>query len=650
MPCFSPEIVTGHEPFPIHFFQSQRPSNQQPPMKKIIKVNSHYMTPWMKAYYYELLKDSFEFIESRTDPEYVLVGTNQTCYVRGEDHINHRYLNDVPASAIRIYLQHEAVGVDMTLFDYAVLFTDDMKLDDRVFFANFFSSGYFHQLGNNIFERLDAGKPNAETLLTGKSVFCNFVYSHRGVLEREQIFHKLSEHRFVESYGKLLNNTNPEEKAGAASHYHHNWFEEGIDLKRASKFSIAAENALHPMGYYVTEKIVTAMLANTIPVYWGNPNVGKLFNDRAFINCHDYESFDAVRERVAEIDGDDRQWCDMMSEPWMTPDQYLEASGNQQRLKEFLTGIFEQPLESARRRARGFWAGRYENAQKRLLRDAGKFRDMNRIDIPALQEKFTQRLIPEPTTAQTNSLISDVRVLKKRLDKELWEKFLELESKHARRFFNLAANSGARRRYALTLAIAYYDGDGKLGVTRNRSFAVRWLRDLVEGGLLESPTCPAKAFLYWGLIHMEGEAPMVDRNPARALECFAKIAECEPPEIRTRALFNQALLRFREGDIPRTSEAIIRLLQNRSVGKLQADLLIDFLSHPTHLTLEQRKFLRKTLACDRINQRGSWKKLRAGKLPWRMRWKIKKFAAVLEKEGFFCGRKATNPGATGNEA
>ena len=604
-------------------------------MKKTIKLNSYYMTPWMRSYYYTLLSDHFEIVETSTDPEYILVGTNQTNYVRGEEHNSHRFLAQFPDKAIRIYLQHEAVVFDTTLFDYAVLFTEDLKWDDRVFIGNFFSVGNFHYVGNDVFERLNAPKPAAGGLLAEKNVFCNFVYSHPGVPEREEMFQKLSEHGFVESYGKFLNNTNPEEKAGAASHYLHNWFQEGIDLKRASKFSIAAENALHPTGYYVSEKIVSAMLANTIPIYWGNPKVGRLFNNRAFINCHDYESFDAVLERVAEIDGDEQLWCDMMSEPWMTPDQYLEASGNQQRLKEFLTGIFDQPVESARRRARGFWVGRYENAQKRLLRDAALYRKLQVIDIPAQRRKFLAQLEGEPSVAAIHSTISDLRAMRKRIKKEQWLTFLDPDSNPKSQLMRLIVNSGTRRSDKVKLMTAFYHGKPGWGVERNRAFSARWLRDLVEDGFLQSENAPPKALLLWGLMHMTGEPPMIERNPQVALACFKRIENCPSPRIMNRALYHQVRIHLEENNIPLALEAVTRLLLSRSVEKTQVPVVLKILSHQVPLDKEQKKLVHSSLRLEKITDIGSWKVLNSWKLPWKFRRNAKRLRKSLERQGYF---------------
>lgn len=604
-------------------------------MKKTVRVNTSYLAEWMRDYYFSLLSEDFDFVEDPSNPEYVFVGTSQTNYTRGKDYISHRFLNDFPKSAIRIYLQHEAVGFDTTLFDYAVIFSDDLKLDDRVFFANFFSAGYFHTLGKDVFDRLDSPKEDPRILLSGKTAFCNFIYSHGGVPEREQLFRTLSRHRFVESHGKLLNNINPEEKLLAGRHYGRNWFEEGIDLKRNSKFSIAAENALHPKGYYLSEKIVSAMLANTIPIYWGNPEAGRMFNSAAFINCHDHSSFDDVLARVIEIDRDDDLWCGMMKEPWMTREQFLKASGNQAELKQFLTSILAQPMETARRRPRGFWAGRYENAKKGLLADARRSQERRRIVVPVLQAKFIERLDELLGVTQAESVISDLHSLRKRMTDEQWQEFLNPDSNPRARLMRLMIESTQSRRSKVKLAIAFYDGGRKWGVGSNRALGVRLLRELVEGGILDSANCPPKAYLYWGIVNMKGELPMVQQNPEVALECFRKVSDQAPERIRNLAIYHQALIQFQEKHIDQARQDFTILLLNDGVEPSQVPLLIDLLGHRVSLSNTQRNLAESAFDTGGIRNMKNWKKLRSADFPWKFRWNARAFTKSLEHRGYF---------------
>jgi hypothetical protein len=112
------------------------------------------------------------------------------------------------------------------------------------------------------------------------------------------------------------------------------------------KFVIAFENSSR--SGYTTEKLVSALVAQSIPIYWGNPNIGKEFNTRRFINCHDYESFDDVLKRVQEIDQNDELYMSIVNEPIMSESTDFAEVVKQFEL--FMQAIFDQPLEKAKRR------------------------------------------------------------------------------------------------------------------------------------------------------------------------------------------------------------------------------------------------------------------------------------------------------------
>lgn len=60
-----------------------------------------------------------------------------------------------------------------------------------------------------------------------------------------------------------------------------------------------------------------ALITDTIPIYWGNPLASLDFNPKAFINCHDYSSFDEVIELVKEIDRNDTLYKEYLNQPYL---------------------------------------------------------------------------------------------------------------------------------------------------------------------------------------------------------------------------------------------------------------------------------------------------------------------------------------------
>jgi len=124
----------------------------------------------------------------------------------------------------------------------------------------------------------------------------------------------------------VLNNTAGVEGSGDRTNV--NWKRYRCGFLAPYKFSIAFENESYPG--YITEKILYAMLTNAIPIYWGNPEIGKDFNTRSFINCHEYKNFNEVVERVIEIDSDQNLYRQYLAEPYYLdnriPENLLEEN------------------------------------------------------------------------------------------------------------------------------------------------------------------------------------------------------------------------------------------------------------------------------------------------------------------------------------
>ncbi|WP_243283939.1 glycosyltransferase family 10 domain-containing protein, partial [Flavonifractor plautii] len=115
-------------------------------------------------------------------------------------------------------------------------------------------------------------------------------------------------------------------------------------------FTIAFENAFMPG--YTTEKLVDPFLSHSIPIYWGNPEVTKYYNPKAFINCNDYDNdFDAVIKRVIELDNDKEQYLQMLREPPMNEDFAFDEVD---RFEKWLCHIIEKGPHPLSKNPAGF--------------------------------------------------------------------------------------------------------------------------------------------------------------------------------------------------------------------------------------------------------------------------------------------------------
>lgn len=104
------------------------------------------------------------------------------------------------------------------------------------------------------------------------------------------------------------------------------------------------------LGLLQDPVLMDAFAAQTIPIYWGNPFIGREFNTQAFVNCHDFRSWSEVIEAIRRIDQNDELYLKMMRTPALTgPERDIDRM--EENLLAFLSSIFDRPVERARRRS-----------------------------------------------------------------------------------------------------------------------------------------------------------------------------------------------------------------------------------------------------------------------------------------------------------
>ena len=164
------------------------------------------------------------------------------------------------------------------------------------------------------------------TITTKKKKFCAFIFSSFSDIERINFFIKLSKYKKVDSYGRILNNTNLKSKR-----YQYDF---NLSVYKEYKFVICFENSY--AEDYITEKLPNAMLGNSIPIYRGASNVSDYFNTKSFINYDDYGSYDKMIEKIIELDCDDEKYYEFLKLPWMTKQNKKNVENKLEKLKKFL--------------------------------------------------------------------------------------------------------------------------------------------------------------------------------------------------------------------------------------------------------------------------------------------------------------------------
>jgi hypothetical protein len=97
-----------------------------------------------------------------------------------------------------------------------------------------------------------------------------------------------------------------------------------------------------------------------------NPLIALEFNPKRFVNCHDFDSLDAVVDRVAEIDRNDELYFQIMSEPFFIDDEVPECLTDRAITERFAHIFSQQKRAAHRRNIHGYWTQLYE----RRLRNA----------------------------------------------------------------------------------------------------------------------------------------------------------------------------------------------------------------------------------------------------------------------------------------
>lgn len=275
-----------------------------------------------------------EFVWDEKNPDYVIA----TQIIYYEKQWYKKFIKYMNTGCISIFFAGECISPDLNLFDYAIAFDRNLSCGDRV---GRMPTLRFYRV--SVFDEYKRNMPFTVAESGEKKKFCNFMYSNgKGNPSRDALFYKISEYKRVDSIGSHLNNT------GAVSTRNNtDWRRLSIECRQEYKFSIAAENACFPG--YTSEKLLSCLEAHTVPIYWGDPSVGQEFNSKAFVNCHEYSSFDDVLHVIEKIDQSPELFTQMLNEPWQTPEQVEKTMQANEAYDVFVKNIFSQKKEDAHR-------------------------------------------------------------------------------------------------------------------------------------------------------------------------------------------------------------------------------------------------------------------------------------------------------------
>lgn len=221
---------------------------------------------------------------------------------------------------------------DIGICDYALtsFFVNDSRFFRIPLYLLYAYDYYKYEISNSFDSILNRDISNF--CLENKTNFCAYISRGPGSKSRRtEFFYKLNQYKKVNSLGSHLNNSQmlsgePGTISGSIEKH---------KILKSYKFCMAFENS---DGYneclgYTTEKIYEPFMSTCIPIYWGNEKVDLDFNNKSFINWHDYGDDEKVIEKIIEIDNDDDLYMDYVKQSVVNSDVFNI---------DYLTGIFDK--------------------------------------------------------------------------------------------------------------------------------------------------------------------------------------------------------------------------------------------------------------------------------------------------------------------
>lgn len=285
-------------------------------------------------------------------------GDADVLFVREDLSSTHNSLTKFTGQPIRVLFAAELRGANFDFFDFVIGWEDDIISPRYLRLPPTFRESWF-------FENC---APNQARFMDQEREFCNFIYSNsRAHPFRDQFFHALNHAKSVDSLGGHLNNRRIPDRIRDLGQP---WGLEKISIQENYDFSIAIENGCY--SGYSTEKIITACLAGSIPVYWGNPSVGKDFNPQRFISLHDFDTIDEAVRFILELSADRDRMNFIKAQPLFNQEQERRNKAFKQELSSFLDRIAQASLSSTLCRP----VGTLTDESERLFREMASLQDL----------------------------------------------------------------------------------------------------------------------------------------------------------------------------------------------------------------------------------------------------------------------------------
>ena len=164
--------------------------------------------------------------------------------------------------------------------------------------------------------------------------FCAALISNCWAKFRLNFINKLSKYKKVDLGGLCRNNINKTIK-------------NKLEFLSEYKFSIAMENSRG--DGYISEKIIQAFSAGTIPIYYGDYTLDEFINPKSIIFINKGKDVDKKIDYIKKIDNDDILYRQILKEKPFIDRNFVDRI-DKNELKTFFKNIFNQDKYKAYRR------------------------------------------------------------------------------------------------------------------------------------------------------------------------------------------------------------------------------------------------------------------------------------------------------------
>jgi len=275
-----------------------------------------------KLFFIDVLSRRFNVTLDDVNPDYLIFGDSNF----GHSHFNY------PEHVTKIFYTGENVRPNYFTYDHAITF--DFENSPRHYRLPLYVMEMWavvHDDGfTNDFLYLEGlhNRVDWEKEFDSKTETVSYIQSNPNCNVRTEFVQNLQMKMQVNCAGPHLNNMKLVPRNRLAK----------MDFLKKHKLNIAFENGSYPG--YVTEKILDAFYSNTLPLYWGSPNVCRDFNTKSFYNISNPNRI-GILDEIKEIIGNRKVWCDIMSQPrfnHVVQNEYMELNGF---LDWFCTNVYK---------------------------------------------------------------------------------------------------------------------------------------------------------------------------------------------------------------------------------------------------------------------------------------------------------------------